>query len=98
MSFNKDIIQDNYNKFINNQNVKEKRLDSIFNDVIEIGEIIINDEAILIFKYDDFNLDELLKKFDPLNKYREQIIYNGKDVNLSDFDVLNLKISNNLQT
>jgi hypothetical protein len=62
MSFNKDIIQDNYNKFINNQSIKEKRLDSIFNNVKEIGEIIINNESILIFKYDDFNLDELLKK------------------------------------
>ena len=95
MSFNKDIIQDNYNKFINNQSIKEKRLDSIFNDVKEIGEIIINKEAILIFKYDDFDLDELLEKFDPLNKYREQIIYDGKNINLSDFDILNLKISNN---
>lgn len=95
MSFNKDIIQDNYNKFINNQSIKEKRLDSIFNNVKEIGEIIINNESILIFKYDDFNLDELLIKFDPLNKYREQIIYDGKNINLSDFDILNLKISKN---
>ena len=95
MSFNKDIIDENYNNFINNENIKEKRLDSIFNNVKEIGEVNINGKSILIFSYNDLNINESIKNYDQLSKYREQIIYSGKNINLSDFDILDFNISNN---
>ena len=95
MNFNKDIIENNYNNFINNESVKEKKLDSIFNDVKEIGEVNINDSSILMLSYNDFNTNKLLKKYDQISIYREQIIYDGKDINLSDFDILDFKISKN---
>ena len=93
MSFNKNVIDNNYNTFINNENVQEKKLDSIFFEVKEIGEVNINGESILIFDYENFNIEDYLKSFNQLTKYRGQTIYSGSNLNLSEFDVLDFKIS-----
>ena len=93
MSFNKNVIDNNYNTFINNKNIQEKKLDSIFFGVKEIGEVNINGESILIFDYENFNIEDYLKSFTQLTKYRGQTIYSGSNLNLSEFDVLDFKIS-----
>ena len=95
MSFKKDVIEDNYNNSINQENSAEKKLDSIFYNVKELGELIINDSSIIVFNYDDNSTRNILKRLKQVSQYRDQLIYSGKYLNLSDFDVFDFRISKN---
>ena len=61
--------------------------------VLGQAEVNINGESILIFDYENFNIEDYLKSFNQLTKYRGQTIYSGSNLNLSEFDVLDFKIS-----
>ena len=95
MSFKKDVIEDNYNNSINQENSAEKKLDSIFYNVKELGELIVNDSSIIVFNYDDNSTRNILKRLKQVSQYRDQLIYSGKYLNLSDFDVFDFRISKN---
>ena len=95
MSFKKDVIEYNYNNSINQENSAEKKLDSIFYNVKELGELIINDSSIIVFNYDDNSTRNILKRLKQVSQYRDQLIYSGKYLNLSDFDVFDFRISKN---
>ena len=95
MSFKKDVIEYNYNNSINQENSAKNELDSIFYNIKELGEVIINDSSIIVFNYDDNYNDNLLKRLKQVNQYRNQLIYSGKDLNLSSFDILDFRISKN---
>ena len=95
MSFKKDVIEYNYNNSINQENSAEKKLDSIFYNVKELGELIVNDSSIIVFNYDDNSTRNILKRLKQVSQYRDQLIYSGKYLNLSDFDVFDFRISKN---
>ena len=95
MSFKKDIIEYNYNNSINQENSAIKELDSIFYNVKELGELTINDSSIIVFNYDDNSTSNILNKLKQVSQYRDQLIYSGKYLNLSDFDILDFRISKN---
>tara|TARA_B100000963_G_scaffold98122_1_gene84747 strand:- start:605 stop:2920 length:2316 start_codon:yes stop_codon:yes gene_type:complete len=95
MSFKKDVIEYNYNNSINQENSAKKELDSIFYNVKELGEVIVNDSSIIVFSYDNNYTDNILKRLKQVSQYRNQLIYSGRDLNLSDFDILDFRISKN---
>ena len=93
MSFNDFIITNNYNSFFNNSNVNEKKINPVFENVNELGEIKINDEPILIVNFEKIELEELFENLIEVSKYRDESIYKANSIKLSNFDVFDFKLS-----
>ena len=95
MSFDKAVIENNFNNLMNDGNILEKKMDSIINDVKEIAQLEINNKSILILDYKRPDVMKLISDLNELDVYRGEVIFDASKIILSDFDILNFKLSSN---
>ena len=88
LSFQYETLENNFN----NQQIKvsanDKKLNSFFKDVNELGLISVNDESLLVLNFNEGNLNESFNDKKLISKYRGQSIFDASNINLSSFNIL----------
>ena len=70
----------------------EKKLNSFFNSVNELGLITVNNESLLILNFEEARLNESFNDKKLISKYRGQSIFDASNIKLSSFDIIRLLI------
>ncbi len=95
LSFQYEIIEKNFNNTQTKLSANEKKLNSFFKSVNELGLITVNDDNLLILNFEEASLNESFNDKKLVSKYRGQSIFDASNINLSSFDILEFELLKN---
>ncbi len=95
LSFEYETIEKNFNNEKTKLSANEKKLNSFFKSVNELGLIKVNNESLLILNFEEASLNESFNDKKLIGKYRGQSIFDASDIKLSSFDIMEFNLVSN---
>ena len=95
LSFQSETVENNFNNEQTKLSANEKKLNSFFKSVNELGLITVNNESLLILNFEEASLNESFNDKKLISKYRGQSIFDASDIKLSSFDIMEFNLISN---
>ena len=83
LSFQSETVENNFNNEQTKLSANEKKLNSFFKSVNELGLITVNNESLLILNFEEASLNESFNDKKLISKYRGQSIFDASNIKLS---------------
>ena len=95
LSFQSETVENNFNNEQTKLSANEKKLNSFFKSVNELGLITVNNESLLILNFEEASLNESFNDKKLISKYRGQSIFDASNIKLSSFDIMEFNLTTN---
>ena len=95
LSFQSETVENNFNNEQTKLSANEKKLNSFFKSVNELGLITVNNESLLILNFEEASLNESFNDKKLISKYRGQSIFDATNIKLSSFDIIDFNLTTN---
>ena len=93
--FQSETVENNFNNEQTKLSANEKKLNSFFKSVNELGLITVNNESLLILNFEEASLNESFNDKKLISKYRGQSIFDASDIKLSSFNIMEFNLISN---